>query len=195
MLSFNQAIDRRLNPLAELHERIRDVRKSLKPKTSQSVFAEMLGTSRDTIANYEGGRVVPTDTFIQLLCTKFNVSNEWLRTGEGDMYVDSETSLVDSLTKQMNMSAEQRKLMEIFLTMSDEKRDSVSKAFFDFLDVARQLDAAESAAPPSESAANQQHTMTADELEAEVEAYRAALIAEQKGQSASDSGSSAAKMA
>lgn len=171
--------------MAELHERIRDVRKSLKPKTSQSVFAEMLGTSRDTIANYEGGRVVPTDTFIQLLCTKFNVSNEWLRTGEGDMYVDSETSLVDSLTKQMNMSAEQRKLMEIFLTMSDEKRDSVSKAFFDFLDAARQLDAAESAAPPSESAANQQHTMTDDELEAEVEAYRAALIAEQKGQSAS----------
>nr|DAX52343.1 MAG TPA: helix-turn-helix domain protein [Caudoviricetes sp.] len=195
MLSFNQAIDRRLNPLAELHERIRDVRKSLKPKTSQSVFAEMLGTSRDTIANYEGGRVVPTDTFIQLLCTKFNVSNEWLRTGEGNMYVDSETSLVDSLTKQMNMSAEQRKLMEIFLTMSDEKRDSVSKAFFDFLDAARQLDAAESAALPSNPAANQQHTMTHDELEAEVESYRAALIAEQKGQSASDSGSSAAKMA
>lgn len=175
--------------MAELHERIRDVRKSLKPKTSQSVFAEMLGTSRDTIANYEGGRVVPTDTFIQLLCTKFNVSNEWLRTGEGDMYVDSETSLVDSLTKQMNMSAEQRKLMEIFLTMSDEKRDSVSKAFFDFLDAARQLDAAQSAAPPSESIANQQRTMTDDELEAEVEAYRAALIAEQKGQSASSSGS------
>ena len=85
--------------------------------------------------------------------------------------------------------------MEIFLTMSDEKRDSVSKAFFDFLDAARQLDAVESAAPPSNPAANQQHTMTDDELEAEVEAYRAALIAEQKGQSASDSGSSAAKMA
>ena len=112
------------------------------------------------------------------------------------MYVESETSLVDSLTKQMNMSAEQRKLMEIFLTMSDEKRDSVSKAFFDFLDAARQLDAAESAAPPSNPAAKtQQRTMTDDELEAEVEAYRAALIAEQKGQSASDSGSSAAKMA
>jgi len=36
--------------------------------------------------------------------------------------------------------------------------------------------------------------MTDEELEAEVEAYRAALIAEQKGQSASSSGS-AEKMA
>lgn len=180
--------------MAELHERIRDVRKSLKPKTSQSVFAEMLGTSRDTIANYEGGRVVPTDTFIQLLCTKFNVSDEWLRTGAGNMYVKSESSLVSALASQMNMSAEQRKLMEIFLTMSDEKRDSVSKAFFDFLDAARQLDAAESAAPPSESAAKTQRTMTHDELEAEVEAYRAALIAEKEAASASSS-TVAAKMA
>ena len=180
--------------MAELHERIRDVRKSLKPKTSQSIFAEMLGTSRDTIANYEGGRVVPTDTFIQLLCTKFNVSDEWLRTGEGNMYIESESSLVNALASQMNMSAEQRKLMEIFLTMSDEKRDSVSKAFFDFLDAARQLDAVESAAPPSESAAKTQHTMTADELEAEVEAYRAALIAEKEAVLASSS-TAAAKMA
>ena len=84
--------------------------------------------------------------------------------------------------------------MEIFLTMSDEKRDSVSKAFFDFLDAARQLDAAESAAPPSESAAKTQRTMTHDELEAEVEAYRAALIAEKEAASASSS-TVAAKMA
>ena len=176
--------------MAELHERIRDVRKSLKPKTSQSVFAEMLGTSRDTIANYEGGRVVPTDTFIQLLCTKFNVSDEWLRTGAGNMYVKSESSLVSALASQMNMSAEQRKLMEIFLTMSDEKRDSVSKAFFDFLDAARQLDAAESAAPPSNPAAKtQQRTMTDDELEAEVKAYRAELLAEKEAALASVSGS------
>ena len=84
--------------------------------------------------------------------------------------------------------------MEIFLTMSDEKRDSVSKAFFDFLNAAQQLDAAQSAAPPSKSIANQQRTMTDDELEAEVEAYRAALLAEKEAASASSS-TVAAKMA
>lgn len=131
-----------------------------------------------------------SDRHIKALCSIFNISEHWLRTGEGNMYVESESSLVNALASQMNMSAEQRKLMEIFLTMSDEKRDSVSKAFFDFLDAARQLDAVESTAPPSTPAAKtQQRTMTDDELEAEVEAYRAALIAEQKGQSASSSGS------
>lgn len=179
----------------ELKDRIRYFRKNIK-KLTQDEFRKEINLSRSNLASIETGAVKVTDRVIADICKTFNLSEHWLRTGEGDMYVESETSLVDSLTKQMNMSAEQRKLMEIFLTMSDEKRDSVSKAFFDFLDAARQLDAAESAAPPSNPAAKtQQRTMTDDELEAEVEAYRAALIAEQKGQSASDSGSSAAKRA
>ena len=176
-----------------INERFKAVRNAL--GKNQSEFAEALGFAQTGVSMIESHKRDVSDRHIKALCSIFNISEHWLRTGEGDMYVESETSLVDSLTKQMNMSTEQRKLMEIFLTMSDEKRDSVSKAFFDFLDAARQLDAAESAAPPSGSAAKTQRTMTDDELEAEVEAYRAALIAEQKGQSASDSGSSAAKMA
>ena len=172
----------------ELKDRIRHFRKDIK-KLTQDEFRKEINLSRSNLASIETGAVKVTDRVIADICKTFNLSEHWLRTGEGNMYVDSESSLVNALASQMNMSAEQRKLMEIFLTMSDEKRDSVSKAFFDFLDAARQLDAAESAAPPSESAANQQHTMTADELEAEVDAYRAALIAEQKGQSASSSGS------
>ena len=172
----------------ELKDRIRYFRKNIK-KLTQDEFRKEINLSRSNLASIETGAVKVTDRVIADICKTFNLSEHWLRTGEGNMYVESESSLVNALASQMNMSAEQRKLMEIFLTMSDEKRDSVSKAFFDFLDAARQLDAAESAAPPSESAANQQHTMTDDELEAEVEAYRAALIAEQKGQSASSSGS------
>ena len=172
----------------ELKDRIRHFRKDIK-KLTQDEFRKEINLSRSNLASIETGAVKVTDRVIADICKTFNLSEHWLRTGEGDMYVESETSLVDSLTKQMNMSAEQRKLMEIFLTMSDEKRDSVSKAFFDFLDAAQQLDAAQSAAPPSNPAAKTQHTMTHDELEAEVESYRAALIAEQKGQSASSSGS------
>ena len=177
----------------ELKDRIRHFRKDIK-KLTQDEFRKEINLSRSNLASIETGAVKVTDRVIADICKTFNLSEHWLRTGEGDMYVESETSLVDSLTKQMNMSAEQRKLMEIFLTMSDEKRDSVSKAFFDFLDAARQLDAAESAAPPSESDAKTQRTMTADELEAEVEAYRAALIAEKEAASVSSS-TVAAKMA
>lgn len=177
----------------ELKDRIRYFRKNIK-KLTQDEFRKEINLSRSNLASIETGAVKVTDRVIADICKTFNLSEHWLRTGEGNMYVESESSLVNALASQMNMSAEQRKLMEIFLTMSDEKRDSVSKAFFDFLDAARQLDAAESAAPPSESATKTQRTMTDDELEAEVEAYRAALLAEKEAASASSS-TAAAKMA
>lgn len=170
-----------------INERFKAVRNAL--GKNQSEFAEALGFAQTGVSMIESHKRDVSDRHIKALCSIFNISEHWLRTGEGNMYVESESSLVSALASQMNMSAEQRKLMEIFLTMSDEKRDSVSKAFFDFLDAARQLDAAESAAPPSGSAVKAQRTMTDDELEAEVEAYRAELLAEKEAALASVSGS------
>lgn len=69
-----------------IHERIKLVRKSLSKKTSQEAFGDILGVSRDAIANIELGRVPPTNPFIQLLCLKFDINENWLRTGEGEMF-------------------------------------------------------------------------------------------------------------
>ena len=69
----------------ELKDRIRAVRKA-KSFRSQSKFAEFLGTTRPAIAKYESGDVTPNDIFIQLLCTKLNVNEEWIRTGDGEMF-------------------------------------------------------------------------------------------------------------
>lgn len=69
----------------ELKDRIRAVRKA-KDFRSQSKFADFLGTTRPAIAKYESGDVIPNDIFIQLFCTKLNVNEDWLRTGNGKMF-------------------------------------------------------------------------------------------------------------
>lgn len=184
-----------------LHERIKAVRKSLVPKVSQTAFAEMLGTSRRAITTYETGVVVPSDTFIQLLCAKFNISEEWLRTGAGSMHKSDIDAQVDAYTRGYALDAEEREIIRYFLNLNPPERAAMIahvEKLADAIRAARPQESAQTDAPVAsltDTAANQQHTMTDDELEAEVEAYRAALIAEQKGQSASDSGSSAAKMA
>ena len=43
---------------------------------------------RNTIANYEIGQIQPSDRTIADICREFNVSEVWLRTGEGEMFVD-----------------------------------------------------------------------------------------------------------
>lgn len=67
-------------------ERIKILRKTL--KLTQQAFAESLGVSRDTIANVEGGRIEIKDIFILSICREFNVNENWLRTGEGEMFIE-----------------------------------------------------------------------------------------------------------
>ena len=42
--------------------------------------------ARGNIAAYEVGKNAPSDAVISLICTKFNISEDWLRTGTGEMY-------------------------------------------------------------------------------------------------------------
>ena len=66
-----------------INERIKDVRKM--SGLSQTDFAERLGTTRGVITNLEGDKTSPNEPFIKLICREFNVSDAWLRTGEGEM--------------------------------------------------------------------------------------------------------------
>lgn len=64
-------------------ERIKTVRKSA--GLSQTAFAERLGATRGVITNLEGEKTELNEPFMRLICKEFNVSEEWLRTGEGEM--------------------------------------------------------------------------------------------------------------
>lgn len=69
-----------------MNERLKKLRKSL--DLTQQEFGERIGIKRNTLANYEIGRNEPIDAVINLICREFNVSETWLRTGEGEMFVE-----------------------------------------------------------------------------------------------------------
>lgn len=64
-------------------ERIKQLRQSQK-RTQQSI-ADALNLKRQTIAAYEIGTITPSDRTISDICREFNVNEQWLRTGEGEM--------------------------------------------------------------------------------------------------------------
>ncbi|MCI5924673.1 MAG: helix-turn-helix transcriptional regulator [Oscillospiraceae bacterium] len=78
-------------------ERIKELRKFL--GLTQQEFAKRLGIKRNTIANYEVGRNDPIDAIVTLICREFGVSEEWLRTGEGEMIVPDEDLLTAFIEK------------------------------------------------------------------------------------------------
>ncbi len=65
-------------------DRIKLLRKEL--ELTQEKFSERLGIKRNTIAKYETGINEPTNAVISLICREFNVNEQWLRTGEGEMF-------------------------------------------------------------------------------------------------------------
>lgn len=69
-----------------MNERIRSLRRHL--DLTQQEFADRLSVKRGAIANYEVGRNYPTDSVISLICREFNVNEEWLRNGTGEMFIE-----------------------------------------------------------------------------------------------------------
>lgn len=67
-----------------LYKRIRELRE--KEKLSREKFAARIGVSRGVIENIEYNRVEPKDVYIQSICREFQVNEEWLRNGTGEMY-------------------------------------------------------------------------------------------------------------
>lgn len=73
-----------------MNERIKKLRKAL--DLTQREFGERIGVKGNTIAQYEVGRNEPIDAVISLICREFDVNETWLRTGEGEMFVQKSRS-------------------------------------------------------------------------------------------------------
>ena len=78
-----------------MQNRIKEVRKHL--KLTQTEFGERIGVKGNTITGYETGLRSPSDAVITSICREFNVSEKWLRTGDGDIFV--KMSRDEELTK------------------------------------------------------------------------------------------------
>lgn len=94
-----------------MYKRIKEIRTCA--GLTQQEFADKLGIKRGTIANYELGRNEPIDAVITLICDKFDISETWLRTGEGKMSIDLSreaqiTKLVGEALREESPSDRQR---------------------------------------------------------------------------------------
>lgn len=99
-----------------MNERLKKLRKTL--DLTQQKFGERIGVKGNTIAQYELGRNEPIDAVINLICREFNVNEEWLRTGTGDMFLP------------VDRNADIAKLTKMLL---DEESDSFKNRFISML--------------------------------------------------------------
>ena len=98
-----------------MKERMKKLRKTL--DLTQQEFANRIGIKRNSYANYETGRNTPIDAIIVSICREFNVNEEWLRNGTGEMFLQSNRNAdIARLTKEL-LSEESDSFKNRFISM------------------------------------------------------------------------------
>ena len=69
-----------------MKDRIRKLRRGM--DLTQQEFASKIGTTANVLTNYETGRRNPSASVINNICKTFNVNEEWLREGTGEMFME-----------------------------------------------------------------------------------------------------------
>jgi len=72
----------------QLKNRIKQLRNEL--HLNQTEFGAKIGVKQGTIAGYENGSRKPMDAVISAICKEWNVSEEWLRDGTGEMFGETD---------------------------------------------------------------------------------------------------------
>ena len=111
-----------------MNERILLIRKNA--GLTQKDFADRIGVKRNTVAVYESGGCNVSDSVIKMICREFSVNEDWLRTGEGDMYIpveDETAAIVSSLLEESNPVYD----MVLNILKTYEKLDDKSRVVLD----------------------------------------------------------------
>lgn len=96
-----------------MNERLKELRRTL--NLTQQAFADRLGVKRNTVATYETGKSNPSDAAVLLICREFNVSEIWLRTGEGEMFTPNPATELDALKERYGLSQAECSLIDVFV--------------------------------------------------------------------------------
>lgn len=129
-----------------MKDRLKQLRKKL--RLNQQEFADKLGINRGTLANYEVGRNEPIDAVIKLICGKFDVNEEWLRTGEGEMFLEisRDDELMALIDKSMHEESGEirRRIATAVMNLSPEQLRACTdwiKGTFNLIDAPKPTEA------------------------------------------------------
>lgn len=181
-----------------INERIKHVRKSL--DLNQGEFGERIKLKQGAISKMEQDGSTVTDQNIRMICETFNVTETWLRTGEGPQQRETREALLSKLAEQYSLSPDGVDIIRAVLSLSPSEWDaavgiirslatSLAGDHIGGADKMATIEKSSTVAPTNEdSSAVAPHLRDATkmvDIDKEVAAYRAELEAQQKGPSRS----------
>lgn len=132
-----------------MKDRIREVREHF--GLSMEKFGSRIGIGKASISLLESGKNNPSIQTIALICREFGVNEQWLRTGEGEMFEQTRASVLDRLSTEYDLSSEQRSVIEAFLDLDPQERDVILKYVHNVFDRSAKSTAQSTSIPDKEA--------------------------------------------
>lgn len=115
----------------ELHERIKELRKN-HLHLSQTEFGERVGVSRSVINNIERNVLARPDqklSLMKLICSEFNVNEEWLLNGTEPMFTQPETFNLNDFIKANGATQLELEILKAYFELDFETRQKTINHF------------------------------------------------------------------
>lgn len=113
----------------EIGIRIKEIRNSR--GFTQEKFASKLKTSRANIAGYEAGTRTPSEAALNNICREFDVNEEWLRNGTGEMFIelDEEELLMEWAGRVLGgrPGTFKKRFLKALMTLSEDEWEFIER--------------------------------------------------------------------
>jgi len=100
---------------------------------SQEAFGNKIGLKKSAISLLESGRNSLSEQTILSICREFGVSEDWLRTGEGDIFLPEKSSVADEVAERLDLNGLERAILGAYLDLPKEIRDNFCAGVYDKL--------------------------------------------------------------
>lgn len=104
-------------------ERVRCARKTLGLTLEE--FGKRIGLKKNSVSQIENGHNELTDANAVSICREFNVREEWLRDGTGEMFEPAAADELDALAKEYGLSEGEKILIEHYVKLDESSRRAV----------------------------------------------------------------------
>ncbi|MCI5872390.1 MAG: helix-turn-helix domain-containing protein [Roseburia sp.] len=121
------------------NERVKEIRKSL--NLTLEKFGERIGVGKSTISDLENGRRSLSEHMTKSICREFCVDYIWLTTGEGEMFVESDDDIMESIDRIMMGENEFHKnLFKTFARLDEDELIALERIIDKFIEVKKEKD-------------------------------------------------------
>lgn len=121
------------------NERVKEIRKSL--NLTLEKFGERIGVGKSTISDLENGRRSLSEHMTKSICREFCVDYIWLTTGDGEMFVESDDDIMESIDRIMMGENEFHKnLFKTFARLDEDELIALERIIDKFIEVKKEKD-------------------------------------------------------